>query len=78
VSAHCFPRQFLALFWVSLPVDPHAYKLTVHILAAVAQHEREMISERTRLPSSQLAQKQSAKKRGAKFDKTARHTTSKN
>lgn len=32
-----------------LAVDnPHANKLTVHILAAVAQHEREMISERTR------------------------------
>jgi DNA invertase Pin-like site-specific DNA recombinase len=27
---------------------PHANKLTVHILAAVAQHEREMISERTK------------------------------
>lgn len=27
--------------------NPHANKLTVHILAAVAQHEREMISERT-------------------------------
>jgi len=28
--------------------NPHANKLTVHILAAVAQHEREMISQRTR------------------------------
>jgi DNA invertase Pin-like site-specific DNA recombinase len=28
--------------------NPHATKLTVHILAAVAEHEREMISERTR------------------------------
>jgi DNA invertase Pin-like site-specific DNA recombinase len=28
--------------------NPHASKLTVHILAAVAQHEREMISERTK------------------------------
>ena len=27
---------------------PHATKLTIHILAAVAQHEREMISERTK------------------------------
>jgi DNA invertase Pin-like site-specific DNA recombinase len=27
--------------------NPHANKLTVHILAAVAQHEREMISART-------------------------------
>jgi DNA invertase Pin-like site-specific DNA recombinase len=32
-----------------LAVDnPHANKLTVHILAAVAQHEREAISERTK------------------------------
>src|SRR5258708_5460930 len=28
--------------------NPHANKLTIHILAAVAQHEREMISQRTR------------------------------
>ena len=28
--------------------NPHANKLTVHILAAVAQHEREVISQRTR------------------------------
>ena len=28
--------------------NPHANKLIVHILAAVAQHEREMISQRTR------------------------------
>src|SRR5262245_51095130 len=28
--------------------NPHANKLTVHILAAVAQHERETISERTK------------------------------
>ena len=27
---------------------PHATKLTIHILAAVAEHEREMISERTK------------------------------
>jgi DNA invertase Pin-like site-specific DNA recombinase len=27
---------------------PHANKLTVHILAAVAEHERDMISARTR------------------------------
>jgi DNA invertase Pin-like site-specific DNA recombinase len=28
--------------------NPHANKLTLHILAAVAQHEREMIAERTK------------------------------
>jgi DNA invertase Pin-like site-specific DNA recombinase len=38
--------------------NPHANKLTVHILAAVAQHEREMTSERTK---AALA---TAKKRG--------------
>jgi DNA invertase Pin-like site-specific DNA recombinase len=38
--------------------NPHANKLTVHILAAVAQHEREMISDRTK---AALA---AAKKRG--------------
>ncbi|MDO8874517.1 MAG: recombinase family protein [Pseudolabrys sp.] len=38
--------------------NPHANKLTVHILAAVAQHEREMISERTK------AALQAAKARG--------------
>jgi hypothetical protein len=40
---------------------PHANKLTVHILAAVAQHEREMISERTK------AALQAAKKRGQRL-----------
>jgi site-specific DNA recombinase len=46
-------RAFIATLMESgvefVAVDnPHANKLTVHILAAVAQHEREMISERTK------------------------------
>ena len=41
--------------------NPHANKLTIHILAAVAQHEREMISERTK---AALA---AAKKRGQRL-----------
>lgn len=41
--------------------NPHANKLTVHILAAVAQHEREMIAERTR------AALQAAKARGTRL-----------
>ena len=41
--------------------NPHANKLTIHILAAVAQHEREMIAERTR------AALQAAKRRGVRL-----------
>jgi DNA invertase Pin-like site-specific DNA recombinase len=41
--------------------NPHANKLTVHILAAVAQHEREMIADRTK------AALQAAKARGVRL-----------
>jgi DNA invertase Pin-like site-specific DNA recombinase len=30
------------------PLIPHATRLTLHILAAVAEHEREMIAARTK------------------------------
>jgi DNA invertase Pin-like site-specific DNA recombinase len=41
--------------------NPHANKLTIHILAAVAQHEREIISART------SAALQAAKMRGKRL-----------
>jgi DNA invertase Pin-like site-specific DNA recombinase len=45
--------------------NPHATKLTIHILAAVAEHEREMIGSRTK------AALQAAKARGAQLGRNA-------
>jgi DNA invertase Pin-like site-specific DNA recombinase len=45
--------------------NPHANKLTLHILAAVAQHEREMIADRTRVAL------QAAKARGTRLGRNA-------
>jgi DNA invertase Pin-like site-specific DNA recombinase len=45
--------------------NPHANKLTLHILAAVAQHEREMIAERTK------AALQAARQRGRVLGRNA-------
>ena len=45
--------------------NPHANKLTLHILAAVAQHEREMIADRTKMAL------QAAKARGVRLGRHA-------
>jgi DNA invertase Pin-like site-specific DNA recombinase len=50
--------------------NPHANKLTVHILAAVAQHEREMISERTKAALS-AARARGTRHRGAEGEREA-------
>jgi DNA invertase Pin-like site-specific DNA recombinase len=48
--------------------NPHANKLTIHILAAVAQHEREMIAERTKVAL------QAAKARGTRLGRHGAET----
>ncbi len=50
--------------------NPHASKLTIHILCAVAEHEREMISERTK------AALQAAKARGVRLGAPGGHPKS--
>jgi DNA invertase Pin-like site-specific DNA recombinase len=45
--------------------NPHATRLTLHILAAVAEHEREMVSARTK------AALQAAKVRGVRLGRNA-------
>jgi len=43
------PGVIIACEFAPIAVDnPHANRLTLHILAAVAQHEREMIAARTK------------------------------
>jgi DNA invertase Pin-like site-specific DNA recombinase len=54
--------------------NPHANKLTVHILAAVAQHEREIISART--SAALKAAKARGKRLGnSKLSEARRHAT---
>jgi DNA invertase Pin-like site-specific DNA recombinase len=48
--------------------NPHATKFTIHILAAVAEHEREMISKRTQAALAQSTKKLGGYRGGPKPD----------
>jgi DNA invertase Pin-like site-specific DNA recombinase len=52
--------------------NPHANKLTIHILAAVAQHEREMVAQRTK-DALQAAKARGKRLGNPKLEKARQH-----